>query len=294
MRANGWKGWALFGLGVYGEAFVSGPSVGLTRSTSGSPAASAARGSTAASAASAAAPVRCSRWSQRRGRVTALSSSMQQEERPGFASKVAPTAGNPSEEEAKAFAATTYVPEVPNSQLSSEEVEIDEISGRRLVLEFKAFGYFKRTCQLELRKNGDSIFSKGMVAKEKGAWRVEEEEGTEYLQFSCPLTEMYGVMFDVPSALLFWRVPLRKGADGRIVLQGGQIISEKNSLFGLKTTFIDEGTFKARVLADDEEFPVPDAVDFSSIPVPDGLRKPKKKAGKMEAVPEPPLPGSSR
>lgn len=38
--------------------------------------------------------------------------------------------------------------------------------------------------------------------------------------------------------------------------------------FGLKTTFIDEGTFKARVLADDEEFPVPDAVDFSSIPVP--------------------------
>lgn len=58
----------------------------------------------------------------------------------------------------------------------------------------------------------------------------QEEEGTEYLQFSCPLTEMYGVMFDVPSALLFWRVPLRKGADGSIVLQGGQIISEKTSL----------------------------------------------------------------
>ena len=52
-------------------------------------------------------------------------------------------------------------------------MEIDEISGRRLLLEFKAFGYFKRTCQLELRKNGDSVFSKGMVAKEKGAWRVE-------------------------------------------------------------------------------------------------------------------------
>lgn len=62
---------------------------------------------------------------------------------------------------------------VANSMLSSEAVEIDEISGRRLVLEFKAFGYFKRTCQLELRKNGDSIFSKGMVTREKGAWRVE-------------------------------------------------------------------------------------------------------------------------
>ena len=35
-----------------------------------------------------------------------------QEERQGFASKVAPTAGDPSEEEAKALAAATYVPEV--------------------------------------------------------------------------------------------------------------------------------------------------------------------------------------
>lgn len=38
--------------------------------------------------------------------------------------------------------------------------------------------------------------------------------------------------------------------------------------FGLKTTFIDEGTFKARVLADDEEFPAEDVVDISKIPVP--------------------------
>lgn len=40
-------------------------------------------------------------------------------------------------------------------------------------MEFKAFGYYKRTCQLELRKNGDCVFGKGMVAKENGAWRVE-------------------------------------------------------------------------------------------------------------------------
>lgn len=62
---------------------------------------------------------------------------------------------------------------VSSNQLSSEEVEIDEISGRRLLMEFKAFGYYKRTCQLELRKNGDCVFSKGMVARENGAWRVE-------------------------------------------------------------------------------------------------------------------------
>lgn len=42
--------------------------------------------------------------------------------------------------------------------------------------------------------------------------------------------------------------------------------------FGLKTTFIDEGTFKARVLADDEEFPVPDKIDFSSVPIPVSCR----------------------
>lgn len=58
----------------------------------------------------------------------------------------------------------------------------------------------------------------------------QEEEGTEYLQFSCTLTELYSEIFDVPSSLLFWRVPLRKGQDGSIVLKGGQIISERKEL----------------------------------------------------------------
>ncbi|CAM9791072.1 unnamed protein product [Ectocarpus sp. 12 AP-2014] len=298
MRASGWKGWMLLGLCACGEAFVVRPLVYLpTSSVSAST-------TTTITTPGAAAPARCSRGpqqqKQRRDRAaTALASSqpsMMQDERQQqeFAAKVAPKPGDPSEDEAKKAAAVVFVPEVANNQLTSEVVEVDEISGRRLIVEFKAFGYFKRTCQLELLKSGDCVFSKGMVAKEKGAWRVEEEEGTDYLQFSCPLTEMYGVMFDVPSALLFWRVPLRKGADGSVVLQGGQIISEKNSLFGLKTTFIDEGTFKARVLADDEEFPVPDKIDFSSVPIPAGLAKLKKKGkgGITEQVPEPPLPGS--
>lgn len=75
---------------------------------------SATRGSAAAAAASAeAAAAHCLRLSQRRGRVTAVASSPStQEERQGFAAKVAPTAGDPSEEEAKAVAAATYVPEV--------------------------------------------------------------------------------------------------------------------------------------------------------------------------------------
>lgn len=58
----------------------------------------------------------------------------------------------------------------------------------------------------------------------------QEEEGMEYLQFSCPLTDLYSELFDVPSGLLFWRVPLRKGAGGELVLEGGQIISERNQL----------------------------------------------------------------
>lgn len=58
----------------------------------------------------------------------------------------------------------------------------------------------------------------------------QEEEGLEYLQFSCPLTELYSEIFDIPSSLLFWRVPLRKATDGGIVLEGGQIISERKEL----------------------------------------------------------------
>lgn len=60
--------------------------------------------------------------------------------------------------------------------------------------------------------------------------RSQEEEGTEYLQFSSPLTEIYSEIFLIPSSLLFWRVPLRKAEDGAIVLQGGQIISERKEL----------------------------------------------------------------
>lgn len=59
---------------------------------------------------------------------------------------------------------------------------------------------------------------------------VQAEEGTEFLQFSCPLTELYSEIFEIPSSLLFWRVPLRKGEDGSIVLEGGQIISERKEL----------------------------------------------------------------
>lgn len=55
---------------------------------------------------------------------------------------------------------------------SSSGVDVGEISGKRLYLEFAAFGFFKRECQLELKENGDCEFSRGMVAK-IGAWRVE-------------------------------------------------------------------------------------------------------------------------
>lgn len=55
----------------------------------------------------------------------------------------------------------------------SAGVEVGEISGKRLFVEFAAFGFFKRNCQLELRANGDSVISKGMVTPENGAWRIE-------------------------------------------------------------------------------------------------------------------------
>lgn len=52
-------------------------------------------------------------------------------------------------------------------------VELEQISGKRLWVQFAAFGFFKRECELELKENGDCIFSKGMVTKGAGAWRVE-------------------------------------------------------------------------------------------------------------------------
>lgn len=59
------------------------------------------------------------------------------------------------------------------SSISQAGIEIEDVSGKRLLLEFAAFGFYNRTCQLELIPNGDCVFSKGMVTREKGAWRVE-------------------------------------------------------------------------------------------------------------------------
>lgn len=55
----------------------------------------------------------------------------------------------------------------------SAVVEVGELSGKRLIVEFSAFGNYNVTCQLELRANGDSAINKGMVMLENGAWRIE-------------------------------------------------------------------------------------------------------------------------
>lgn len=62
---------------------------------------------------------------------------------------------------------------VAQQQTLTGGVDVAEISEKRLFVEFAAFGFFKRTCQLELSANGDCAFSKGMVSPENGAWRIE-------------------------------------------------------------------------------------------------------------------------
>ena len=70
--------------------------------------------------------------------------------------------------------ASPAAPATATSQgLRTESVDVGDISGKRLILEFAAFGFYNRTCQLELMSNGDCVFSKGMVTQERGAWRVE-------------------------------------------------------------------------------------------------------------------------
>ncbi|CAM9514718.1 unnamed protein product, partial [Choristocarpus tenellus] len=90
----------------------------------------------------------------------------------------------------------------PHTGMSSLRmgVEPEDVSGKRLWVKFSAFGFGGRTCQLELRDSGDCIFSKGMVTVQPGAWRIEEEQGQDYLQFTCPLTELYSEIFDIPSS----------------------------------------------------------------------------------------------
>lgn len=58
-------------------------------------------------------------------------------------------------------------------QQPSSGVDLDALSGKLLWLQFAAFGFFERVCQLELKENGDCLFSKGMVIDGEGAWRVE-------------------------------------------------------------------------------------------------------------------------
>lgn len=52
-------------------------------------------------------------------------------------------------------------------------VDLDALSGKMLWLQFAAFGFYERVCQLELKENGDCLFTKGMVTDGPGAWRVE-------------------------------------------------------------------------------------------------------------------------
>ncbi|CAM9580187.1 unnamed protein product [Chrysoparadoxa australica] len=142
-----------------------------------------------------------------------------------------------------------------SSQLAAS-FDPEELTGKRVWTNFAAFGFANRTCQVTLGEDGSCTFSQGMVTKTPGSWRIEEDEedGVEYLQFTCPLTELYSQIFDVPSELMFWRGILQEEGD-KVIVTDGVIISEKSSVFGLKTDFINEGNFTARVLENDERFP---------------------------------------
>eukprot|EP00640_Fibrocapsa_japonica_P000047 CAMPEP_0113933780 /NCGR_PEP_ID=MMETSP1339-20121228/1104_1 /TAXON_ID=94617 /ORGANISM="Fibrocapsa japonica" /LENGTH=239 /DNA_ID=CAMNT_0000935247 /DNA_START=80 /DNA_END=799 /DNA_ORIENTATION=+ /assembly_acc=CAM_ASM_000762 len=136
------------------------------------------------------------------------------------------------------------------------------LDGKVLWLNFKGFGFGNRTCRLDLDASGQALFSERWETREPGAWRVEDAEpeagepaGAKYLQFSCPLTKVYQESFTIASDTVFWRAQLVQKAQG-VELVDGVIISEKPKWFGLGVEFVKEGTFKGRVLKEDEEYPL--------------------------------------
>mmetsp|Transcript_17835 Transcript_17835/g.54581 ORF Transcript_17835/g.54581 Transcript_17835/m.54581 type:complete len:185 (-) Transcript_17835:147-701(-) len=129
-----------------------------------------------------------------------------------------------------------------------------DLAGKSYYVDFACFGYADRFCTLALGENGFAEFGNGLKAGEQpGPWRVETEEGIDYLQVIMPTKEIYRELYNIKGDDLFWRAELQKDAEGNITGVDGKIISEKKSLLGLKTDFVLEGTFKMTPLTDQKE-----------------------------------------
>ena len=151
------------------------------------------------------------------------------------------------------------------------------LADERLVLSFACFGFYQRTCLATLKGDGSITFAAGMISSEPGEWRVvggdvdDGEAATDaYLEFSQPLTEVYGELYNVPGGVVFWRGKVVSAGDGLEVADGVAISEAQSQSSRLLSKvvlrgggFQKEGTFTARlVLPSDDEDALPQPVSI--------------------------------
>ena len=162
------------------------------------------------------------------------------------------------------------------SRASPAEVA-ERLAEERMVLNFACFGFYERDCLLALDGDGSVSFSAGMISDGPGEWRVVggdpdggESPSDSYLEFSQPLTEVYGELYNVPGGVVFWRGKVVSAGDGLEVADGVAISEAQSQSSRLLSKvvlrgggFQKEGTFTARlVLPSDDEDALPQPVSI--------------------------------
>jgi hypothetical protein len=150
---------------------------------------------------------------------------------------------------------------------AQEEDFTKDLQGKRLAVQFAAWGFTNQQCELTLQTSGDARFGEGLATSGPGSWRVEDEDGKTYLQFTSPLTPDYSAIFGIPCGIMYWRAELQRSGQGEglIAIEDGFIISERSQgeesqgadqqANDDNADFIAEGTFRATILGKNELLP---------------------------------------
>eukprot|EP00638_Chattonella_subsalsa_P006879 CAMPEP_0117746154 /NCGR_PEP_ID=MMETSP0947-20121206/7783_1 /TAXON_ID=44440 /ORGANISM="Chattonella subsalsa, Strain CCMP2191" /LENGTH=186 /DNA_ID=CAMNT_0005563435 /DNA_START=245 /DNA_END=805 /DNA_ORIENTATION=+ len=157
-------------------------------------------------------------------------------------------------------------PEAADVTKEGEEITVNlNLKGKAMLLEFGLQEYTDGVCKAQFNRDGTVWFTDGWKSREPGRWRIEDAEEDEepglYLQFTCPVTDVYQRLFDSGEEL-YYRAKLNVPAEAAstlnaISLENGLIITEKLKWFGLGTEFVQMGSFGGKILGRNEKVPAP-------------------------------------